>query len=53
MGIGDSDSTRNIRDIIDSEFNEEYINKIREEIKKIRKNLDKSEDKNKLKLRYF
>lgn len=51
VGIGDSDSTRNIRDIIDSEFNEEYINKIREEIKKIRKNLDKSEDKNKLKLR--
>lgn len=51
VGIGDSDSTRNIRDIIDSEFNEEYINKIREEIKKIRRSLDKSEDKNKLRLR--
>ena len=51
VGIGDSDSTRNIRDIVDSEFNEEYINKIREEIKQIRKNLDVSEDKNKLKLR--
>lgn len=51
VGIGDSDSTRNIRDIIDSEFDEEYINKIREEIKKIRRSLDKSEDKNKLRLR--
>lgn len=51
VGIGDSDSTRNIRDIINSEFDEEYINKIREEIKKIRRSLDKSEDKNKLRLR--
>lgn len=49
VGIGDSDSTRNIRDIIASKFDEEYINEIREEIKKVRKVLNKTTDKNKLK----
>ena len=51
VGIGDSDSTRNIRDIIDSEFDEEYINKIREEIKKIRRSNKRRNKKNKKEFR--
>lgn len=53
VGMGDSGSTRNIRDIISSKYDEEYIDNIKKEIRSIKKVImmatNKDELRNKLK----
>ena len=49
VGIGDSEGTRMIRNILDSEYNEEYINNKKSELKQKRKEIIKDRDNTELK----
>jgi hypothetical protein len=49
VGIGDSEGTRMIRDILNSEYNEEYINNKKSELKQKRKEIIKDRNNTELK----
>ena len=49
VGVGDSDGSRIIREIIESENNEEYINKIKTSIEEIKEGLIEDLDKKQIK----